>query len=87
MSGYLEELKKKYSFLQMLIAKYNDGKSRTFYCIIVNNMSCSDLDVLIRGIDSDEELGVMDDKERAKEVVKRIKSRADELGVLYRLRK
>lgn len=84
---YIKELKNKYSYLQLLIEKYNDGKSKTFYCVIVNNMPYNDLSDFMNSIETDRALNTMENKDRAKEVVKLFKNRAEELGIAYKLRK
>jgi hypothetical protein len=87
LNKYLGELKEKYKYLQILIEKYNDGRSKTFFCVVVNNMAYADLCVIMNEILSDKELQKMETKERGKETVRRIKEWADKLGVVYELRK
>ena len=87
LSMYLEELKEKYSYLQLLIEKYNDGRSKAFFCTVVNNMKYNDLKEIMNEIGKDKKLNEMDSTERAKEVIKMIKTKAKEHGVVYELRK
>ncbi|HOZ12871.1 MAG TPA: DUF3795 domain-containing protein [Thermotogota bacterium] len=84
---YLKELKEKFNYLKLLIDKYNDGKSKTFYCVVVNNMDYRDLCTVMEEIRFNEELNGMEGKLRAKEATRLLKQRAEERGVVCILRK
>jgi exonuclease V gamma subunit len=80
LNRYIKELKEKYTYLKMLIETYHDGKSKTFFCTVVNNLDYRDLCTVMEKIRCDEELDRMMPKERAKEVVRIFKSWTEERG-------
>ena len=81
-----KELKKK-DDLKRLIERYNDGKSKTFYCVVVNNMDYRDLRTVMKEMRANEELNEMERQVRAKEAARILKQRAEERGVVCILRK
>jgi exonuclease V gamma subunit len=84
---YLTELKEKYTYLKSLIETYNDGRSKTFFCTVVNNLDYRDLCTVMEKIHHREELDKMMPKERTKEVVRFFRTWAEERGVVFVLRK
>jgi len=84
--NYLRDLQKKEDILVDLIANYNDGKSKGFYCLAVNLLPLSALDKIIGQIKAG---GIMDMqiKEKAKEAAKMINAAADSLNIELVLRR
>ncbi|NCB42626.1 MAG: DUF3795 domain-containing protein [Clostridia bacterium] len=84
---YLNVLKLKQEILEELIANYNDGKSKGFYCIAVNLLSLQVLNEIAKDIKGAVEIEKINAKERAKRVTSMMKDRASEMGIELTLRK
>lgn len=63
--AYLSELKEKVEILQYLLANYNDGRKKSFYCIAVNLLQLSDLKTIIEQIETELCIGELTLKEKA----------------------
>lgn len=49
--AYLSELKEKVEILLYLLANYNDGRKKSFYCIAMNLLELSDLKTIVEQIE------------------------------------
>ena len=87
LTGYLKELKMRYMYLCDLIKNYNDGKSKGFYCLALNIMPFSEIQKIMKYLESNLGLSKVNEKERAKIVVELFQKKADELGLELILRK
>jgi hypothetical protein len=47
---YLQDLKQKYGILLELISNYNDGRSKGFYCLVVDLLPLSELTTILKEI-------------------------------------
>jgi hypothetical protein len=81
---YLIELDERKVILEKLIKEYNDGVSKGFYCIAVNNLKINNLKKIMNHIN---EIDVKDKKETAKKVHEIIEKYAKIEGEKLLLRK
>lgn len=87
LENYLNNLKKKQEILIELIANYNDGKSKGFYCIAVNLLPLSVLESIMDNINNNVRVRDAKNKDKAKEITKLIKAKAYSLNIELILRK
>lgn len=86
-AAYLEELKRKYEYLSEFIARYNDGRSKGFYCLAVDLLPLDAVEQVIRearSMDSREELEI---KEKVKKIKRLFEDQANRQGIVLELRK
>lgn len=86
METYLEELGEKTAILEKLLAGYNDGRRKSFFCLAVNLLELSDCQEVWEEISS-QTTGAQSPKERAALAVRLFRERADERGVELKLHK
>lgn len=86
METYLEELGEKTAILEKLLAGYNDGRRKSFFCLAVNLFELSDCQEVWEEISS-QTTGAQSPKERAALAVRLFRERADERGVELKLHK
>jgi hypothetical protein len=86
MEVYKTELDEKIGLLEKLLNNYDDGRSKSFYCLAVNLLELSDVKTVIDHIEAESKL---DDsvKEKAKTTARLFNKIADEQGILLKLRK
>ncbi len=65
---YLKDLKQKYKILLELISDYNDGRSKGFYCLVVDLLPLSELTTILKEIKTFGKTMDMDIKERGKKI-------------------
>lgn len=70
-----------------LIANYNSGRSKGFYCLAVNLLPISAVDSLMEKIRNNERISEVNIKEKAQEVTGLIKAEASALNIELVLRK
>ena len=87
LENYLNDLKKKQEILLELIANYNDGKSKGFYCIAVNLLPLSVLENIMDNIKNNVRVRDINSKEKANEITNLIKAKANSLNIELILRK
>lgn len=83
-SRYNEEQQEKVRILNLLLARYNDGRRKTFFCLAVNLLPLSELEAAVSRLDDPEDLSL---KERSAQAVRLLQSAADTHGILLKLRK
>jgi hypothetical protein len=66
LSTYLDELNERKILLEKLILKYNDGKSKSFFCLVANNISLPSLKKCMKEIENID--NGIDKKEVSKEI-------------------
>ncbi|MCG1024493.1 DUF3795 domain-containing protein [Dehalobacter sp.] len=84
LQNYLEELTEKHKILGELIANYNDGKLKGFYCLAVNLLPLSVLNNIMDEISHMDQINC---KGSAEEAVRLLKAEADRLNIQLVLRK
>lgn len=84
---YLKELHNKQKILEDLITNYNDGKSKGFFCIAVDLLPLSVLNEIMYSIKKTIDIEIIEKKEKTKNILALIKSKATELKIELILRK
>lgn len=81
---YIDELRAKRAILDKLLANYNDGRRKTFYCAAVYLLPLEDLKNVVAKLEEQPECPV---KERATAAVKMLQETAGDHGVPLKLKK
>lgn len=84
---YLSTLRRKQDILEDLIANYNDGKSKGFYCLAVNLLPLDALNEIMNAVKGSGDKEETDSRANAKPVVAMMKSKALEMHIALKLRK
>lgn len=82
---YAAEQMKKRDILDHLLARYNDGRKKTLFCLAVNLLELDDLKMILKEADRGAE--EWSDKERAVYVANLLQKCADKSGIALKLRK
>lgn len=82
--AYQAELEEKIAFLRALLADYNDGRRKSFYCTAVNLLELEDLRDVMRLIREQVDPGDPP-KAKAAQAVRLFEQRAQERGISLRL--
>ena len=82
LDAYIDELRAKRAILDKLLANYNDGRRKTFYCAAVYLLPLEDLKNVVAKLEDQPECPV---KERAAAAAKLLQETADGHGVCLRL--
>ncbi|MCL1914071.1 MAG: DUF3795 domain-containing protein [Eubacteriaceae bacterium] len=84
--AYVGEQSEKISILQNLLANYNDGRKKSFFCVVVNLLELQDVKRVIRQIEN--EVDPSDPiKEKARTATRLFQALADERFITLKLRK
>lgn len=86
-SHYQEALDEKISYLHKLIAGYNDGRRKGFYCLAVNLLELSDIREVMEVIDTSIAASDLPRDEKIKQIVSLLKAKAKERNIELKLRK
>ena len=81
----MDNLKKKYKYLKLLLEKYNDGKSKALYCTAVELIPLEYIEEILNIAMN--ETDNKNTKERAIKVSEKIKEKAKALNIELVLRK
>ena len=86
MDAYAAELNEKVAMLETLLASYDDGRRKSFFCLAVNLLELTDVQTVMEAISASvsPEFAA---KERAKVAAGRFEAMADERGIVLKLRK
>jgi hypothetical protein len=85
MDAYKAELDEKVVILKKLLAKYNDGQKKSFYCLAVNLLDLQDIKIIMKKIDDVEpDLPL---KEKTATVTRFFNEMAEKRGISLKLRK
>lgn len=84
--AYRAELQEKRAILRRLLAQYNDGRRKSFYCTAVNLLTLSDLQSVMKQLDGASFMD-MPLKERATVAVQLLNNLAEERQIDCRLKK
>ena len=74
---YTLEQKEKAQILSFLLSNYNDGRRKNFFCVAVNLLELSELQEVIKQLQSDKELLSFPIKEQSLYVVEKLQNIAD----------
>ncbi|WP_343208649.1 DUF3795 domain-containing protein [Anaerolentibacter hominis] len=84
---YQAELSEKAVILDDLLANYNDGRRKTFYCTAVNLLDLNDIRSIINNLRQETDGENLSLKEKAASSVRLFQEMAQERGIELRLRK
>ncbi len=87
MELYNGEQTQKAEILQTLLANYNDGYRKTFYCVAVNLLPLQDIKNAMQQMAEDSSFGTFTGKEKAEYVVSLFRQIADQQGLVLKLHK
>ena len=85
--AYGREQREKAELLETLLARYNDGRRKTFYFLAVNLLELPELREALARAEGREGFAGLGEKERCRAVAEELQAAADKRGVLLRLRK
>ncbi len=77
--------KEKAQILSFLLSNYNDGRRKNFFCVAVNLLELSELQEVIKQLQSDKELLSFPIKEQSLYVVEKLQNIADKRNVKLKL--
>lgn len=83
--AYQAEQEEKVEILKFLLENYNDGRKKTFFCLAVNLLELSDLNMVLKQIKSDKEADSL--KERAVKAAELFQAMADQRGIILKMRR
>ena len=84
--AYKIELNTKIKILEKLLAEYNDGRQKSFYCLAINLLELEDIHAVMAQIASDVDLSDTT-KEKASAAVRMFNAKAAEKGITLKMRK
>jgi hypothetical protein len=84
---YKSILNEKIQILEFLLANYNDGRKKNYYCIAVNLLNLETLKLIIEYIEENVATQDIDFKSKIKLIVNLFEEKAQEEGLEIRLRK
>lgn len=84
MNRYNEEQRERVRILKLLLAHYNDGRRKTFFCLAANLLPLSALQTAVSQLQGSEDLDL---KERSAQAVCLLQSSANAHGILLKLRR
>jgi hypothetical protein len=84
---YKSELDEKIKILEFLLANYNDGRKKNYYCIAVNLFNLETLNSILENINKNVASQDIDMKSKIKLIINLFEEKAMEEGVEIRLRK
>lgn len=82
---YIAALGEKERRLRFLLAHYNDGRKKSFYCLAVNLLELEDTDAVLSRLAREAAPDALTPKERAAAAVKLFEAAAAERGVVLKL--
>lgn len=83
---YMDELNQKITILENLLAHYNDGRRKSYFCLAVNLLELQDIMLVMEQIARDAQLD-MTQKEKASLAVREFDGMAEKRGLGLKLRK
>ena len=75
---YKSELNKKIKILETLLDKYNNGRLKQFYCIAVNLLELSDLQIIMKSVTNELEKNDLNINEKIQIIVSILNAKAAE---------
>lgn len=87
LAAYLTTLTRKQRHLELLLEKYNDGRSKSLYCNAMELLPMEAVGELFEFIGSEVEAGEYGEREKAGKVAAKVREMARELGIELALRK
>lgn len=87
LEAYNQELTRKSKILDTLLAEYNDGRRKSFYCVAVNLLPLPKIETIMEEIANDLSLHALPLKDKAAYVVALFENDASQEGLVLKLRK
>jgi len=84
---YMASLKTKYEYLKILLERYDDGRSKSLYCLAVELLPTEQIEQILRNAKNEVDRENIEHKEKAKRVVGMINELAKDLKIELVLRK
>ncbi len=84
---YIKELNEKVEILEFLIKNFNDGRTKSFYCLAVNLLSLSKLKVIIGEIKKKISKLDLEEKNKIKLIIDLFETEAKKENISLKLRK
>lgn len=85
--AYNQEQQRKFEILQSLLAEFNDGRKKTFYCVAVNLLPLGQLEGIMKQITNNPSLKALPLKDQVAKVVALFEEEASREGLVLKLRK
>lgn len=85
--AYHKEQTRKAEILQTLLAEYNDGRKKTFYCLAVNLLPLQKIENVIEQAANNPSSGALNLKEKTANVFSLFQDYASQEGLVLKLRK
>lgn len=85
--AYNAEQTEKIEILKFMLANYNDGRRKTFFCVAINLLELQDIKSIMKQITDNTELNNLSLKEKAAYVVQLFQNVATQQDILLKLRK
>lgn len=85
--SYIDNLSKKQNILEYLIQNYNDGRKKSYYCLAVNLLGLSGLQVIVSDIENNIARMDISQKEKIMRITALIEAQAKEEQIVLKLRK
>ena len=85
MDAYQAELAEKMEILKYLLANYNDGRRKSFFCLAVNLLELPDLKLVIDQITSETGSDQLSLKDKAKLAASRFNTLAEKQNIVLKL--
>ena len=87
MEAYNIQLTKRIQILKKLISEYDDGRSKTFYCLALNLLPLPDIEILLERTIHESAFTDLPVKEKCRQITAQFKELAQQQGILLKLRK
>lgn len=87
LAAYREEQREKAGILELLLAHYNDGRRKTFFCQAVNLLPLPAIRDIMAQLEQSVQMDAWSVKERSAYAVKLFQAFADQEGISLKLRK
>jgi hypothetical protein len=87
LAEYLATLDRKHEYLKLLAGRYNDGRSKSMYCLAVELFPIEEIGKIFEFIENEVDREDTGAKEKAGKVAEKVRERAGELGIELVLRK
>jgi len=85
--AYNKELTRKAEILQTLLAEYNDGRRKTFYCVAINLLPLQQIEKIMEQAANNPSLDTLGIKEKSAYMVSLFQEVALQEGLVLKLRK
>ncbi len=87
LEAYNQELTRKSKILDTLLAEYNDGRRKSFYCVAVNLLPLTRIEKIMEQVVNEPFMNSLPMKDKSAYVVKVFEDNASQSGLTLKLRK